>query len=144
MRLVQEITPKFVAIRMDETRHWTDDIKSRVKVIYSHYLFDEHQCTHCCEITPSYWLMWVGFDIEMEDPEAEIPDDLYEAIESAYQSNALENSGYHHCRVIDRIKDEDMKKVFMEGDELEKRSDGYSYREIFGVVCEAWQENPGW
>jgi len=138
----KEIKPKFMAVRLDETQHWSDEIKSQVKAIYAHYLFDENQVTHCCEVTPSYWLRWVGFDIETEDPKAELPDVLYETIEHEFYAQGQENSGYYHCHVIDRIEDEHRKKVFMESADLDPWSEGYGYDNVFDEVHDAWNENP--
>jgi len=138
----EEIKPKFVAIRLDETEHWSDEIKARVKAIYAHYLFDERQVTYCCEVTPSFWLRWVGFDIETEDPQEEISTDLYDEISDGFHAVGLDNSGYYHCRVIDKIEGEFRKKVFMEGSDLDPWSEGYGYDNVFDEVHDAWNANP--
>ena len=135
----KEIKPRFVAVRINETKHWSDDIKAQVKAIHAHYVFDENTVTHCCEITPSYWLRWVGFDIETEDPHAEISEELHDAVAEGFHS--AENSGYYHCRTIDKIADDD-KKVFMEGSDLDPWSEGYGYDNAFDEVVDAYHANP--
>ena len=139
----KDIKPRFVAVRFDETQYWTDDVKSRVKSIHGHYLFDENLVTHCCEITPSYWLRFVGFDLEMEDPDTDIPDELYDIVHGGYH-NGDDNDSYRHCRDIDRIEEGKNKKIFMEGDDLEPWAEGYGYEKVFDEVIEAWNANPLW
>lgn len=134
-----EIKPKFVVVRLNETQHWSDDIKAQVKAIYAHYLFDENSHTHCCEITPSYWLRWVGFDIEMEEAGADVPEKLYSTVEDSF--HAIDNDCYYHCRVIDKIDGEN-KKVFMEGSDLDPWGEDYGYDNVFDEVVTSYYENP--
>lgn len=135
----QKADPKFVVVRLNETGYFSDEIQKQVKSIHAHYLFDENSHTYCCELTPSYDLRWVGFDIEEKDSCEKISQDLHETVADAYHREI--NDMYWHCRDIDKIEKEN-KKVFMQGSDLDPWSKGYGDENILNEVIAAYQADP--
>ena len=49
------------AIALDETEYWIDErLRKLCDKIYGVYAYNPNVAVHCCEITPSYELMWIG------------------------------------------------------------------------------------
>jgi hypothetical protein len=94
---------KFMLVKFDSTQNWDEDYLRQMGITKATtwYLFDANAVTHCCEITPSYYLMPVyeGFDNEDQLSDAQI-DDLQ------YQGNLSEFDIYVHCSQVDPIAKE--------------------------------------
>jgi hypothetical protein len=56
----EAIKPDLRIFKDDETIHWREDIQARAGRIFGVYLFDANRHVHCCELTPSYELHYVG------------------------------------------------------------------------------------
>ncbi len=52
-------------IGIDETAHWNlpEKLSKHIKTINTVYVFNRNEHTHCCELTPSYWMSCVDYDI---------------------------------------------------------------------------------
>lgn len=96
------IPPRIIAVRLNETEHWSDNITSRSKNIYGHYLYDENLVTHICSFDKHYFLRFVGYDFESEfdanDPRYE---ELDMEIMDGYHSDDMDS--YYPIQTIDRI-----------------------------------------
>ena len=46
----------WAVVSIDETEYWKDDIKECCDKIYTVYLVNKAEITHCCELSGSYWL----------------------------------------------------------------------------------------
>jgi len=146
MEQQETIRPRFMAVRIDETRHWTGDVAEEVESIHAHYVYDTHQVTNLCSFQINYWLSFVGFDFV---PKRGLSDDedeeLYSKINDGYSSE--DNSRYYNCGYIDKIEGED-KKVYLEWDELkdweaaEECDTPTGYNDLLHVVTEEWCANP--
>lgn len=146
MEQEEPIRPRFMAVRIDETRHWTGDIGEEVESIHAHYVYDTHQVTHLCSFQINYWLSFVGFDFV---PKRELSDDeneeLHYKIDAEY--SAEDNSNYFICGGIDKITGDD-KKVYLEWDELkdweaaEECDTPRGYNDLLHVVTDEWCANP--
>ncbi len=142
----EPIRPRFMAVRIDETRHWTGSIADEVKSIHAHYVYDTHQVTNLCSFQVNYWLSFVGFDFvparELSDEENE---ELYYRINDEY--TAEDNSKYFVCGGIDKITGDD-KKVYLEWDDVkdweaaEECETPKGYNELLHVVVDEWCANP--
>jgi hypothetical protein len=110
----QEILPHFKWVKIDETRHWAEEwrAKNKIKKIVSTYIFNANEVTHCCEITPSYWLEHIESCAELEQDAgvADMTDAEYQAfleecgrIDEEMRDEELQNdnSMYVHCREVD-------------------------------------------
>ena len=139
------IHPKFVVVRLDETQYWAEDVRDQVNKIWSHYIYDEHMTTHLCSLQRSYYLRWVGFDIELTDPEAYISEELYDIVVAGFAGS--DRNSYHDCGPFDRMKlDDDRKKVLSEGDKIPSWSedDPDPYEEAFEDLVDHYLGNPAW
>lgn len=97
--------PKFKQVKIDETKHWNKDFlkKNNLKKMLGVYVYNSDEVTHCCELTPSYFLNFVHTDYEFEI----YPDDndIRESINCAIIEIDLirEFEIYMHCRDIDKL-----------------------------------------
>jgi hypothetical protein len=100
----QEIAIDAYVIALDETEFYSLKPAHRphVKAIRGVYLFDRNTHTHCCELTPSYYLIHVYDEVIPAD---DTPDELRELLDSEYAYCGGEDK-YVHTHAIDRILSE--------------------------------------
>jgi hypothetical protein len=96
---------KFRYVKFDETIHFSDQIKSKIgqgSKIFAIYAFDSEEKINYCELTFSYWLEFIGFQIcFVNDISDELKGDVESDVRDAY---ALDDSSkYMHCHVIDNL-----------------------------------------
>ena len=93
-------------IALDETEYYTIDgaDKPFIKAIYGVYMYDKNVQTHCCEFTPSYWLIHVEDRIVFTDRCAD-DDDRREKLDAKYNYDYLkdDSSCYMHCHDVDAL-----------------------------------------
>jgi hypothetical protein len=96
------IKPDYRYVRIDETRYWNEeflaDIGPDAKIVAT-YIFNANEVTYCCEITPSYWLEYVGTEFSAD---RDITDEEYEKFDDIIRENEMETDGhYRHCSGVD-------------------------------------------
>lgn len=123
-------------ISLDETHNWiiADDDKPFIKAIHTVYLLDRNSHTHCCELTPSFWLIFVYNDIEFD---GEVSEEIRERLYSNYADEGGE-SCYVHVRNIEPVLEKATPgKVYHYGspevseDDVERDDQMESLREYF-------------
>ena len=64
--------PDFRIYKQETTEHWSEDIRSRAARLFGVYLFDVNRHVHCCELTPSFEMNYLGptWTGSIEDDEA--------------------------------------------------------------------------
>ena len=89
-------------IKIDERGYWLDSkVLARTKHVYAVYAFDRNTHVHCCEITPSYELTFLGHDAEeVEDLSDEEREELDEIIISVPNEEPVT---YMHVSYVDRM-----------------------------------------
>lgn len=98
--MAEGIKPNYCLIKLDERQFWNEEISGQTKAMYGVYAFDRNERTFCCEITPSYCLVFVANDYEeIDDLSEEERDSLNEKVLSA--SN--EPVTYMHVRTVEKI-----------------------------------------
>ena len=97
----QQHTPQHHAIAVDETRHYNlrpGDERLVVRILQV-YVFDRASCTHCCELTPSYWLEPAYCTVATTD---EATDEERDAVDQRYCYEPSEGC-YIWCRDVERM-----------------------------------------
>jgi len=77
--------PDFRIFRNDRTHDWTDDIVARAGRLWDVLLFNGNRHVYCCEMTPSYEMMFLGSTWErspQDDDEAEEMGDEIRAVDA--------------------------------------------------------------
>ena len=94
-------------IEIDDTRFWTPEIKSKVDKISTVYLYDKSVVTNLMEITPSYELRPLYYNVTYRaDQERD------EAIEEEIDSNFRnEEIIYVHCSDTEKLVHADMSRM---------------------------------
>jgi len=93
------IAPEICIAYIDESEHITDpELLARTGRWWGVYLYNRKEATHCCEVTPSYWLELVGYYVERE-----IDDATQEELVSILGQDMQDSSGghYYHCHSVD-------------------------------------------
>lgn len=81
-------------VEIDETEYLGDKCRDQVGRLFTIYLYDADERTHCCELTPSHWLEAVFFETT-----GQIDDDLADDLnQGLYYS-----SHYRHCRDVEKL-----------------------------------------
>jgi hypothetical protein len=95
---IKKIKPEVMIIALDNTELYSGDIRKQTGRIADVYFYNKSEVTHCCELTPSYWLEYVcsyAENIPDDDDEREKIYDLLDEL------NAQTEGMYVHCRAID-------------------------------------------
>jgi hypothetical protein len=90
--------PDWRAIAFDETRYWNlrEEDRPYVARILGVYFYDAREYTYCCELTPSYYLRFLGHEVVTTD---DANDDDREALWERYASEPGEDC-YMHVRDV--------------------------------------------
>jgi len=120
-------------IKIDVTHQWNENFLKQLGAgkVFDYCIYDANQVTHCCEITPSYWIVPVYSETEnyLEDVQHE---------EFMY-SNNLEPF-YMHCADVERlIVIDDIENMNFEYEQSENEKE---YMEEFENVEECLKCNP--
>jgi hypothetical protein len=104
--------PNFRLVALDETSNWSDDVTAVTGRIQGVYIYDDSRATHCCEITPSYWLefMYNAPENAIGDGDGDPDDDRpsvpgFDTATSFEYENGGEYGKYVHCHSIDALDD---------------------------------------
>ncbi len=99
-----DITSDFWAVPIDVTQYYNiaDSDRPHIKKIVDVFIYDRNERTYCCEITPSYYLIYLYTTIEFADPD--ISEDVRDSIQQAYCCYESTDDCYMHCSNVERIK----------------------------------------
>lgn len=87
--------PNLRLFKQDTTRYWSADMQARVKKFFDLYIFDALNHVHCCELTPSYEMNYVG--PTWEGVKDENDEDLCEDVMAAVEHDDVQ---YVHVRSV--------------------------------------------
>lgn len=133
-------TPDWHIVKIDERRHWRDDLRAKTTAIYSVYAIDKSSRTFLCEATPSYALWWLGYDAE---PIEGLTDEEYEDLVTTIECDAHPEQmvDYMHARDVEALCEahpERVRKVTVE--ETDTDNDQKAVDEIMeGWNTGAWR-----
>lgn len=88
---------------LDFTRHYNikDEDKPYIDRIVDVFMYDANTHTHCCEVTPSYWMMWLyTFVVWKGEPSEEVR----ERIDARYCHEAADDC-YMHVAGVQMLTD---------------------------------------
>ena len=133
--------PDFHVVKVDDTSDWEEKfrLKHGISKIYTVYLVDKNQVTHCCELTPSYALYYVGYVAEHVDAEEQISDECDMEIMSQHQESVT----YLHVSDFDKAEYEEQywRPEPLTTDMYKEEED---YREMVNQLLEDYHANPFW
>jgi hypothetical protein len=122
-----ELLPDLWVVKIDEREFWCESIIAQTTRIFGVYVFDRRRHVHCCSLTPSYELQFLGSQYEsVENIDEEW---LYEDIMEGDSSTS--EVSYFDCHDIDRI----LKNVCKEGC-LPKGNGGFQLEGIAAVTTD--------
>jgi hypothetical protein len=93
-----------VAIALDETEYYQIDPEDApyIRRILGGYVFDRNLHTHCCELTPSYFLIFLFTSVELTDAGLALDDDARGEIYDKYEYEGGDDC-YMHVHTVDAI-----------------------------------------
>ena len=97
------IKPAWCYIAIDETRGWhlITPPMQHIERIYTVYAFNRNAPTHCCELTPSYWLEAIEFQPVIKDSASDAEREaIYEEVMCA---PVYESSHYRHVKNVEAM-----------------------------------------
>ncbi len=101
----RKIQPDIHFVALDETHNFSinEEDAPFIQMILGVYSYDASVVTHCCEITPSYWLGNHGHIVRFKDY-GSVSEDDKERFFDRYELVKDEDGGkYVHCRSVDSI-----------------------------------------
>lgn len=92
-------------IALDRTHNYFIEAKHQPSIarIEEVYLYDKNQHTHCCEFTPSYYLIHLYTRVIFTPEGDQLNDHEQDEIFQAYEHEGTENC-YVHCHEIDALE----------------------------------------
>lgn len=116
------------AVALDEMDHYqiAPADQRYIEQIRGVYLFDHNQQTHCCELTPSYYLIHLYDQVILTEEGAELDDLIQDRLFQEYEHCGGEDC-YVHCSAIEKIiKCNDSRTIYHYGDtEISQQDVGY-------------------
>jgi len=94
--------PEFRYVRIDETKFWNEKLLAELGIgtkIIATYIFDASERTFCCELTPSYHLLYAGTELQ---PGRKLTDEEWEHYDMVIREAECENENdhYRHCHSV--------------------------------------------
>ena len=90
----QQVKPDIWVLKINETKYWDPSFARKCGRLIGTYLFDRSLHVHCCELTPSYELHFIG-----TEPTKQVNDEIYDQIR---QSDAqCPGADYMHVYHVD-------------------------------------------
>ena len=120
-------------VKIDVTHNWNEDYLKEINSgkVYDICLYDSNQVTHCCEITPSYWLVPL-----YSETENHLEDEQWED----FMNNNTLDPFYNHCSATETLNHiDDLSECNFE---YEKSEDEKEYFEQFEEVEDDLRCNP--
>lgn len=108
-------------IKLDHTEYFSiaEADKPYINKIMAVFLYDKNSHTHCCELTPSYWMNFLYHEIEFTEKgnaldEVGYPSEEYDKREELLDSyeNEPDDGMYVHVWNIDQLEEELSKQQF--------------------------------
>lgn len=97
----------FKYVKINETQYWNKDLLAKfgegTKVV-STYAYDDNERTFCCELTPSFWLEYLGNDIV---PGRDLSEEEYEEVHTLMLENH-DDGHYRHCSAVSSLSPKDV------------------------------------
>ncbi len=92
------------AVALDETDRCHIERADRPYIarILGAYLFDRNERTHCCELTASYYLIYLFTSVELTDAGHALDDDARGELYDRYEMEPSDDC-YVHCGEIERM-----------------------------------------
>ena len=98
---------KLRIVKFDVTHFWNEEFRNEYNTggITDYCLYDANEITHCCEITPSYWIIPVHTETENF-----ISDDGFSELLINNDHDPL----YVHCSDVEKLPSEDQPELDFE------------------------------
>lgn len=99
---------KPVVVAIDETSKWEPTITRTLGRAYGVYLYDAATVTHCCEFTPSYWLIQIQnlFERGVDDGAPELAALKVSSMSDLEWGVDSQDDCYMHCHHVEAIPPE--------------------------------------
>lgn len=97
---------EFKFIRKDETSIWSEEFRKHFSItkVIATYAYDPTEKTHCCDIRPSYYLRYLGSDIE-HNCSAFLKEDFDNEFQEA-EMHGGDSDHYMYCAAVDNMSPE--------------------------------------
>lgn len=142
---IASIKSDWCFIGLDETKHWNlpGELAEHVQAIRTVYVFNRSEHTHCCELTPSYWMTGVDFTVDWKPGFYDLPDS--ESIRERMDNVLLEVARYQcdcymQVRAVESmLARDDVPKYYLGELEDEQEMDA---PQTFDRLFELWNAHP--
>ena len=124
-------------VGLDETSHWRFPaaLAPHVAAVITVYAYNRAELTHCCELTPSYWMIGVAYEVRCKP---DTPEHIREQLQDIVQETSLVDSDcYRHARGIDKYAERHPELFHALGETEEDTPQAAEDH-----VHEAWNSNP--
>lgn len=96
------IDARVIALNETEFYYLPDEHKRYIRAIRGIYLYDANRHTHCCELTPSYWLIFLYNSVILTEEGLALGGTKGELYDE-YEYGTGGEDCYMHCHTVDRL-----------------------------------------
>jgi hypothetical protein len=124
-------------VGIDDTEHWyfRETLRQYVEKVLTVYAYNREAVTHCCEISPSYWMICVAYEVRCKP---DTPDSIRELLQDIVQETSLMDSDcYRHAKWVETYANKNPELHCELGD-----TESDTPREAEDRVHELWNQNP--
>ena len=108
-----ELLPDMWIVKIDEREHWRDPvILAQTSRLFGVYVFDRRQVTHCCELSGSYCLTFLGTQWQ---PLSDLTDQQCEDLADAIREGdcQCDSTNYFSVAAVERMIAQPCRKHFL-------------------------------
>ena len=102
----KETKPQYRYIKLAETKDWDEEFVKKLGingVIWAVYAYDSSVVMHCCELTPSYEMIYLGTEFTTDSPYDSIDCEFVEQELREVEAARDNNYSYMHCNDVERL-----------------------------------------
>ena len=93
---------QFKIVKINETPMWAESMQKRAGKLTGVYIYDDGEQTHCCELTPSFWLEFIQTEPENYPEDDQERERLLDDINDA-EIRGGDSSHYRHCSAVEKL-----------------------------------------
>ena len=102
-KLRSPIDARVIAINETEYYEFPAEHAPYIQAIRGIYLYDANQHTHCCELTPSYYLIFLYHSVLLTEAGKALDDEARRVLLEEYEVCNNGEDRYVHCSTVERL-----------------------------------------
>lgn len=135
------IDARIIALDETEYYHLEPEEARYIRAIKGVYLYDANRHTHCCELTPSYYLIFLYNSVNLTDEGLALNDEARGELYDKFEVECGGDDCYMHVHTVDQLAEKAGKGEYHVYGDPEVSYDDSDYDEQIEGLVEYCQSN---